>query len=376
MTIKSLRLRNFRNYGEQEIVFSDSFNIFYGENAQGKTNVLEAIFLCSTGRSHRTQKDAELIRFGENSAMVRLELERAGYGDFTIEIEIQRSGRKSILINGTPQRRAGDLLGLLNSVIFSPEDLSIIKDEPQIRRRFLDMFISQIKPAYYFNLHRYLGILRQRNALLRQIREEPRLMDTLGAWDGPLAETGAIVMRERMYFSKKISEYAKGNHALITGGGEDLSVAYDPSVALSSDNGADAGTEEIARSFLRALENGLQGDIARASTGAGPHKDDISCSIGGRSLRFYGSQGQQRTAALSLKMAQMDVMAEETGDVPVLLLDDVMSELDGGRRRNISLNMKSAQTFMTGAERGDPADGAPGARYFRVERGAATPSPA
>ena len=366
MIVKKLRLRNFRNYGLQEIDFSDNLNMLYGENAQGKTNILEAIFLCSTGRSHRTQKDAELIKFGEGAALVELELGRKDYGDFVIEIEIQRSGRKSIRINGTPQRRAGDLLGLLNCVIFSPEDLSIIKDEPQQRRRFLDMFVSQIKPAYYFNLHRYLGILRQRNALLRQVREEPRLLDTLGAWNEPLAEAGAAVMREREYFVRMIGGYAGAGHTMIAGGGEELHVVYEPSVRFS-------GESDVKNDFLRALEAGLQGDLARMSTGCGPHKDDISCAIGGRSLRLYGSQGQQRTAALALKMAQTDAMAEVTGDSPVLLLDDVMSELDQGRRRNLSNNMKNAQTFMTGTERGLAGIIDCGAKFFYVSGGTVAP---
>ena len=355
MIIKNLRLTNFRNYGLQDIAFSDGLNVIYGENAQGKTNVLEAIFLCSTGRSHRTQKDAEMIMFGENAAVVRLELERRDYGPYVIEIEIQRSGRKSVLINGAPQRRAGDMLGLLNCVIFSPEDLSIIKEEPQLRRRFLDMFISQIKPAYYFNLHRYLATLRQRNSLLRQSRENPRLLDTLDAWNVPLAETGAEVMRERVYFIEKIGGFAKTNHAAITDGAEELVVTYEPSLKYNNSG-------DIKAEFLRALENGLQSDVARMSTNCGPHKDDVVCAIGGRNLRLYGSQGQQRTAALALKMAQIDAMARETGETPVLLLDDVMSELDRSRQKNLSHNMKNTQTFMTGTERYSPdASSAPAA---------------
>jgi len=397
MTVKSLRLRNFRNYGTQIVEFSDNLNILYGENAQGKTNILEAIFLCSTGRSHRTQKDAELIKFGEESAVVALVLERKNYGDCSIEIEIQRTGRKSILINGVPQQRAGDLLGRLNCAIFSPEDLSIIKEEPALRRRFLDMFISQIKPVYFFNLQRYLGTLRQRNALLRQARENPRLLDSIGAWDMQLAEFGAMVMKERSYFIGKISGYAKKNHAQITGGREDFSVTYDPSLKDANsgkitggnfagrNDGSDIQERNIGENitmlnvseniktqkvgdniampnagdnlsalFERTLAHGLQSDAARMATQIGPHKDDIACLIDGKNLRLYGSQGQQRTAALALKMAQVDVMAEETGDIPVLLLDDVMSELDRTRQENLSSHMKTSQTFITGAERYSP----------------------
>ena len=375
MYVKTLRLRNFRNYGLQSVEFSEKLNILYGDNAQGKTNILEAIFLCATGRSHRTQKDAELIKFGEEAAVVTLELVREKYGEFCIEIEIQRSSRKSILINGIPQRRAGDLLGRLNCAIFSPEDLSIIKDEPALRRRFLDMLISQIKPAYYFNLQKYLSVLRQRNSLLRQAKENLRLIDSISAWDLQLAEFGSLVMRERIYYLKKIGEYAAANHAQITGGREEFSIDYEPSLKTAErfsnaddrskgrDDRSKGRDDETMRSeyetikdmFIFALEKGLQSDLARMVTQVGPHKDDIYCVVGGRNLRLYGSQGQQRTAALALKMAQVDVMAEETGDVPVLLLDDVMSELDRSRQDNLSVHMKSAQTIITGTERYMPA---------------------
>jgi DNA replication and repair protein RecF len=404
MTVKSLRLRNFRNYGQQYVEFSDMVNIICGDNAQGKTNILEAVFLCSTGRSHRTQKDSELIKFGEDAAKIEIEFERKNYGVFRIEIEILRSGGKSIAVNGVPLRRAGDLLGRLNSVIFSPEDLAIIKSEPQVRRRFLDMFISQIKPAYYFNLHSYLSALRQRNTLLRQAREKPGLLDTIGAWDAQLADYGSKVIWERQYFIRLICEYAKINHAMITGGTEDLTVTYGPSLKTGdfeippdptgdfsetsgdffgrvgvfsglSFGGDRPGEEKNLRdAFAGVLERCLQNDIMRASTQYGPHKDDISCSVGGKNIRLYGSQGQQRTAALSLKMAQVDVMVRETGDNPVLLLDDVMSELDRGRQDNISQNMKNAQLFLTGTDINAPAGA--DSRFFRVESGRISLTPA
>ena len=410
MTVLSLKLRNFRNYAAQEAVFSKNLNFLYGDNAQGKTNILEAIFLCSTGRSHRTQKDVEMIRFGEKAAVVELELERKDYGIFNIKIEIAHNGRKSILINDVPQRRAGDLLGRLNCVVFSPEDLSVVQDEPQVRRRFLDMFISQIKPSYYFNLHRYLGVLRQRNSLLRQARDDFGLLDTMAAWDGPLSELGAKVMRERLSFVEKISDYAYCNHSSITGGLEQFIIKYDPSLKIKipdrecDKNNVDSRVyrneanrlysveneermrrfeEEAGRLFLKTLEQGVQSDLARMSTQYGPHKDDVACLLDGVNIRLYGSQGQQRTAALALKMAQVDVMTDETGDTPVLLLDDVMSELDRQRQDNLSLNMKNAQTFMTGTERhiimnkdGDchkitkkGGDVEPHALFYRVENG-------
>jgi DNA replication and repair protein RecF len=391
MTVKTLRLRNFRNYRELSVDFSEKLNILYGENAQGKTNILEAIFLCSTGRSHRTQKDVEMIRFGENSAVVSIELERKDYGIFNIEIEIKRSGRKGILVNGVPQRRAGDLLGRLNCAMFSPEDLGIIKDEPQIRRRFLDMFISQIKPAYYFNLQRYLGALRQRNALLKQVKENPGLLESIGAWDSQLSEFGAKVMWERLFFIERITKNAGENYSRIAGGRENMHVAYEPSVKIFGGGLSDSAGSPVfdangsvhekerreAEDYMRnifagVLERGLHVDIMRQTTQFGPHKDDVSCSIDGKTLRLFGSQGQQRTAALALKMAQIDVMSYETGDIPVLLLDDVMSELDRGRRENLSVSMNETQTFITGTERYDPAGAVEDSSCFRIHSGEVT----
>ena len=369
MTVKTLRLQNFRNYGLQHIEFSKNLNILYGDNAQGKTNLLEAIFLCSTGRSHRALKDTDMIKFGEAVAIVTLELERKNYGDVTIEVEIQSTSHKSILINGVPQQRAGDILGHLNCAMFSPEDLTIVKDEPALRRRFIDMFISQIKPAYYYNLQRYQSIMRQRNALLRQAKETPRILDTLEAWDRQLAEFGAKVMIERRQYSKRLNEYAKKNHTMITRGREEFSMIYNPSMTILG------GTNiSIADQYFYTLEKGRQLDVLRMTTSTGPHKDDLECIIDNRSLRYFGSQGQQRTAALALKMAQVDVMADEIGEMPVMLLDDVMSELDRRRQVNLSSHIKDLQIFISGAERytsaidGNDSDNM-NARYYCIEKG-------
>ena len=349
MIIRSLKLMNFRNYQKLDLLFSKDFNIIFGENAQGKTNILEAIFLCSTGRSHRTSKDTELVQFSKDAAKVELVLLKEGFGDVKIEIEILSSGKKGIKVNEIPLRKMGDVMGHLNSVIFSPEDLRIIKDEPQIRRRFLDMFISQIKPAYYFDLQQYIRAMHQRNSLLKQIREDRRLMNTVEAWNIQLAYFGIRVIKERNYFIERIGHYTEKNHGLITTDKESLKIKYQPSVRLTEDDWRDPGSME--NRFLKCLEDSMESDIMRASTSFGPHRDDIGIHLNQKNIRLYGSQGQQRTAALSMKMAQVDVMKEETGEIPVLLLDDVMSELDRERQENLSENMKSAQTFLTGTEK-------------------------
>ena len=415
MTVRSLSLRHFRNYERLDVSFADGLNVLCGENAQGKTNILEAIFLCSAGRSHRTARDAEMVMHGERSARVCARIFHPLRGDMEIDIDIERGGGKSIKLNGVPLRRMGELLGHLPAVIFSPEDLGIVKDEPQVRRRFLDIFISQAKPAYFFDLHQYNKALRQRNALLRQLRAEqgaaggrggamggcqavdmaanqaiykagyeeigaagdpaedpardpaedpvrnPAIYkpgdavsvaggvavgcaaSALPAWDATLARLGARVMGDRRVFLERIGARAHENHAAVCEGSESFRLIYAPSVKIARDD----GREDIERKLLEALARGADADIARMSTQAGPHKDDMSATLDGKSLKLYGSQGQQRTASLALKLAQVDVMAEEVGDLPVLLLDDVMSELDVSRQKNIAERIRATQTFLT-----------------------------
>ena len=390
--MRSLSLHRFRNYRRLDISFSEGLNVLRGDNAQGKTNILEAIFLCSAGRSHRTARDADMVMYGERSARVCARIWHPLRGEMEIDIAIERGGGKAIMINGVPLRRMGELLGHLPAVIFSPEDLGVIKNEPQARRRFLDIFISQAKPAYFFDLHQYNKALRQRNALLRQLRAQHaggaapfseggapqgRGLDSrfpeggaphgwgqpegagllegwqgggahgvLAALDAPVARLGARVMDDRRAFSELIGARAQANHAAVCGGSETLRVAYAPSIKISRED----ARQDIERKILEALARGADADIARMSTQAGPHKDDLSATLDGKSLKIYGSQGQQRTASLALKMAQVDVMAEESEDMPVLLLDDVMSELDAARQGNLVTRMRATQTFLTGAD--------------------------
>ena len=381
MFVKSVKLTNFRNYESLFIEFTSKNNILYGENAQGKTNILEAIFLCATGRSHRTSKDTELIRFLTESAAVELILEKPDFGEIKISVEVFDNGKKKIKVNDILMKRMGDIMGHLNCVIFSPEDLSIIKDEPQQRRRFLDMFISQIRPAYFFDLQQYIGTMRQRNVLLKQIREErgrhvhnPSNLATLDVWDEQLAQTGARIMGTRKYYIDKIAHSTARNHRSITAEKEVSETKYLPSAKVTEADFSQ-GVEAIRSRFLKCLEDSRETDIARTGTSYGPHRDELCFLIDHKSVKLFGSQGQQRTVALALKMAQVDVMKEETGDMPILLLDDVMSELDRERQENLTQNMKETQIFMTGTEQylfdGWAKDEAEvlSPHYFRVESG-------
>ena len=381
MFVKSVKLTNFRNYESLFIAFTSKNNILYGENAQGKTNILEAIFLCATGRSHRTSKDTELIRFSTENAAVELILEKPDFGEIKIAVEVFENGKKKIKVNDILMKRMGDIMGHLNCVIFSPEDLSIIKDEPQQRRRFLDMFISQIRPAYFFDLQKYLGTMRQRNALLKQIREErgrhihnPSNLATLDAWDEQLAQTGSRIIGTRKYYVEKIAYSTERNHRSITAEKEVSETKYMPSVKVTEAEFSQ-GVDAIRSRFLKCLEDSRETDISRTGTSYGPHRDELCFFIDHKSVKLFGSQGQQRTVALALKMAQVDIMKEETGDMPILLLDDVMSELDRERQENLTQNMKETQIFMTGTEqylfdgwaKEEAEELSP--HYFRVESG-------
>jgi len=367
--VSELCLKNFRNYSSAKIRFSSAVNIIYGNNAQGKTNLLEAIYLCSTGRSHRTYKDSEIIGFNAEVLKVTLKLCKKNRGEIKIETEINSAGKKGVCINGSPIKKIGEMLGYLNVVMFSPEDIRFVREEPQMRRRFLDIFISQIRPSYFFNVQQYIKILRQRNALLRQIRENAKLSEMLDAWNTSLSSIGARIMKERQLILKSLDEYAKENHRKLTKRGEILRLAYLPSVKA----GDAEDTNSIEQCFLQALRKSTDNDLTRLYTQYGPHRDDISMHINGKDLKMYGSQGQQRTCALALKLAQVDVMEEECGDTPILLLDDVMSELDSGRRENLISDMKKAQTFLTGTDREILCNiSSQKATFFHVDSGTVT----
>lgn len=337
MHIRRLRLVNFRNYEAAELLPASGVTVLYGENAQGKTNLIEAIHLCCLGRSHRTSRDAELIRFAQSMAQVSVEVQkRSGPHDVTIRINSMEKRKKQVKVNGSPVQRIGELMGHVNAVLFSPEDLRLVKDGPDGRRRFMDMEISQMQPTYFYALQRYTRALSQRNELLRALflKRDASLMETLFAWDEMLAEQGGIIAQRRMAYLDMLSAYAQEIHGAISGEREKLSLAY---VGRAHDAG------DIA-SLLRAAQ---REDMQRRTTSVGPHRDDIRILLNGRDARCYASQGQQRTAALSIKLAEIEVLRAETGESPILLLDDVMSELDIGRRNMMGKRTMDVQTLIT-----------------------------
>jgi DNA replication and repair protein RecF len=337
--INNLKLKNFRNYSNLDIDFSDKYNIIYGENAQGKTNILEAIFLCASARSHRTAKDMELIKIGEEKYFIAIEFKKEN-GNSCIELNYCKEEKKRIKINEISVKKIGDLMGNLNAVIFSPEDLLIIKEGPSERRRFIDITISQIKPYYFYDLQQYGKILDQRNTLLKQIQEKIQLKDTLEIWNEKLITVGSRIIKVRNDFIKRLGEKSKNNHYNLSGKKEKLDLKYNSSIKFER-------LDDVENTFRKNLEVSEKREIMKGTTIIGPQRDDYEIYLNDINIKLYGSQGQQRTSILSIKLSEIEIIKEETGENPVLLLDDVMSELDKRRQEFLLENLSDIQTFIT-----------------------------
>lgn len=332
MIIKSLKLKNYRNYELLDLNFDSKTNILYGDNAQGKTNVLEALYLSGTTKSHRGTKDRDLIRFGQDESHLETIVEKNGI-DFQIDMHLKKNSPKGIAINKIPIRRAGELFGIVHFVFFSPEDLNIIKDGPAGRRRFIDLELSQLDRVYLSNLSNYNRIINQRNSLLKEISFKNSLIDTLDIWDMQLAEYGTKIIERRMEFIKQVNEIISNIHYKLTGGKERITLSYESSI----------GNQTLEESLKRNRDR----DIRFKSTSAGPHRDDLCFRAGELDIRKFGSQGQQRTAALSLKLSEIELVRMLIHDTPILLLDDVLSELDKHRQNYLLDSIHDIQTVIT-----------------------------
>lgn len=333
MWIESLECKNFRNYKSLSMKFDEGVNFLYGDNAQGKTNILEAVYLCSTAMSYKGAKDKELIYFGEEEGHLRLNVKK-NYISHRIDLHIRKNNSKGVAIDGFPIRRASELLGYLKLVLFSPEDLLIVKNGPSERRRFIDRELCQIDPLYMKNLANYNKIINQRNKLLKDISENGKLRDTLDVWDEQLISYGKKLISSRREFLKDVTQIMKVIHSQISGGTEEIELKYEPNV----NDGV----------FGEQLFLSRERDIALAQTNRGPHRDDFSIVANGVDLRKFGSQGQQRSAALSLKLSEIKIIKEQTKETPVLLLDDVFSELDTHRQEYLLSEINGTQNILTG----------------------------
>ena len=365
MYIKKVNLENFRNYSRLGVEFFDGINVIEGKNAQGKTNLLEAIFFCCIGKSLRASREREVIKFGEDTARIKVEVQKY-YKASEIYLLFSRLAKKTIKIDGIPIKRIGELFGELNAVYFSPDELRLIKDAPEDRRRFMDIHISQISKQYFYYLGRYEKILANRNKLLKDCKDVQVLKETLPIWDTQLVEVGAKIVRMRIDFVENLSPYAQKAHTYLTANSETLGLEYTGGAVLQGKGGLPLEQELqlIKDDFAKRLQKSVDKDIKLGYTSVGPHRDDIKISVNDIDIRSFGSQGQQRTVALSLKLAELEIMKEETGEMPILLLDDVLSELDAGRRERLLKFCAKTQTFITGT---DFPKGLPNAKYFRVE---------
>lgn len=336
MYFKEIEIKNFRNYEFCKETFHREINLFVGQNGQGKTSLAEALYIMCLGKSFRTQKDRDMIRFGAETAVVKTVVFKDERNIRTEVILNQQEGKK-IKINGVVKRKS-DLSNHILIVAFSPEDLKIVKEDPDKRRRFINREICQLKPAYYEALSRYTKILNQRNALLKKERVD---IDYLRIWDEELIRYGLRIIRERVLFIRKLNQISSKIHREITDGKEELKIEYDGDIECSGEN---ENAEDV---FREKLEMNLSKDLQRGITSHGPHRDDLKIMINGIDVRKFGSQGQQRTAALSLKMAEIKLMEEETEEKPILILDDVFSELDDSRQNYLIRSLKGVQVFLT-----------------------------
>ena len=335
MYIKKIKLKNFRNYSEQEIDLSKDINVFFGQNAQGKTNIIEAIFLCSLGKSFRTNKEKELIKFNEKENLIEIEYQKK---DREGKIKYNIGEKKEIYINDVQIKKLSEVLGNMNIVLFSPEDINILKEGPSKRRKFINMLISQIRPKYIYNYNMYFNVLEQRNNYLKNIENNFFDENLLDIYDEKLSDYGIIINNYRNEFIEKIKEKINKIHKNITEEKEEIKIKY-------------ISDCENKENFIKKLKENRNKDIERGYTTCGIQRDDIYFFINGKKVDIYGSQGQQRTTILSLKLCELEIIKDEIGEEPILLLDDFMSELDEKRKNNFLKNMKDMQIIITCTER-------------------------
>lgn len=343
MFIEKLQLKNYRNYEQLDISFDNKVNVIIGENAQGKTNLLEAIYLLAFTKSYRTSNDRELILWDQEFAKITGSLVKKNDQIVPLELIFHKTGKKAKL-NRIEQKRLSEYIGSLNVVMFAPEDLSLVKGSPQIRRRFIDMELGQIEPVYIYHLGQYQKILKQRNHLLKQLQYEQQETTFLDVLTDQLVKHAAIILKRRYNFLKLLKKWAIPIHYQISRELEELDITYTSSIEVLEDD----DEEKLEQKYLEAFSQAKANEIRRGSTLVGPHRDDLIFFINEKDVKLYGSQGQQRTTALSLKLAEIDLIYEQIGEYPILLLDDVLSELDDFRQSHLLSTIQGkVQTFVS-----------------------------
>lgn len=355
MKINNLTLKNFRTYKNASIKFEKGLNILVGKNAQGKTNILEAIFFAVIGKSFRTSKEKEVILWEEPSAYVKGEFSRE-YRDVEVELIFSNTAKKTVKVDKIAIHRIGELMGQVNAVFFSPDELKLVKESPDERRRFMNIDISQTNKRYFYLLGRYDKILQSRNKLLKSTTDIKVVKQTIDIWDRALVEVAKKIAFERNKFICELAPLAKKAHFYISGGGEDIEVKY---------SGFTDDIESYDILMLKALQKNLEKDFKLGYTSVGVHRDDLDIFLNGVEVKNFGSQGQQRTVALSLKLAELEIIKNRTGEYPILLLDDVFSELDSDRRKRLLKFTSKTQTILTCTD----IDKVENACIFEIEKG-------
>lgn len=349
MIIKSLSLQSYRSYKSQRFDFDDKLNIIIGKNAQGKTNILEAIFFCVVGKSFRTSKEKEVILWGEEKGYIKGEFSKK-YRDEVIEILFDSNHKKTIKIDEIPIKKIGELMENANAVFFSPDELKLVKDSPDERRRFMNIDISQTSKRYFYLIGRYEKVLANRNKLLKSTKDIDVVKETIDIWDRALGDLAGKIYEERKKFIENLSPYAYLAHEYISGGKEKLEIKYVSS--FDAENATD-----YSNKMVKALAKNIEKDFKLGYTSVGTHRDDLDIFLNGVEVKSYGSQGQQRTVALSMKLAELEIIKNRVGEYPILLLDDVFSELDKERRKKLLNFTNKTQTIITCTDIDDVSKG-------------------
>ena len=365
MKVTEISVSNWRNLERQRVPLGDKLNIFCGDNAQGKTNLVESVYLCCIGKSPRTDRDKELIRWGKERAYVRVRY-TCRFGEGEIAVTLNAGAKKQISVNSVAISRMGELMGYLNCIYFSPEEIRIISESPAERRRFMDVDLCQTDKNYYYSLSRFNKALAQRNNVLKQARTVEEAKETVFVWDEQLAEEGARIIMKRRNFCDKLKNYAAETHSALTEGKERLELDYVTHIKGE-------GFSELAGNYKNALETNLDKDFNLRYTSAGCQRDDVALKISGIDIRTFGSQGQLRTAALSLKLAELKIFKNLIGEYPILILDDVLSELDAERQRRLLNFDDELQILLTAATDVPQELARDNCKYFTIRNGVCTP---
>lgn len=364
MKVTQISVNNYRNLARQTVSPNGGLNVFTGDNAQGKTNLVESVYLCCIGKSPRTDKDKDLICWGKDKALVKVKYQ-CRFGEGEIEVALTSGAKKQISVNSVPIGKIGELMGYLNCIYFSPNEIKIISQQPAERRRFLDIDLCQTDKNYFYSLTRFNKALAQRNNLLKQARTVDEVKETVFVWDKQIADEGARVIAKRKVFCEKLKVYAKQCHATLTNDEEKLELEYVTQIKGETVN-------EIAESYLKLLQEGIEKDFQLRHTSVGCQRDDVALKINGTDVRSFGSQGQLRTTALSLKLAELQIFKNLIGEYPVLILDDVLSELDVDRQRRLLNFDPKLQILLTSATELNHDLTNTACKFFTVKQGACT----